>query len=375
MRHTIHRHLTALQKLDFFGRSPTSRRLKLLLSLALLAVVGLGTWAVEQALAGPTPAPVAQTSPIHPAFAVLDADGENVLDSGAAVSLSQTCGACHDTAFIEEHSFHADLGLSSMTEPGQAGTGTPWDISTGLFGQFDPLTYRYLTPAGDERLDLSTAGWLQVMGPRVSGGGPATTARSGQPLLSGRSQRPRGQHSRPNQRPGSGLGLDRIGRDGAELPAVPHPRPQQRGPHRAPAGRASSATRSRPRCWALASSKPRTAAGPGIGRPSTQDGQLKPDFVRIQDPTNQNCAQCHGVVHEGSEPLLLDACDLSQPQTATTGQVISGQKINASGLNLADKNSLTYAWDIHAERGLQLHRLPLLAQQPGALPGDARTTS
>jgi hypothetical protein len=83
--------------------------------------------------------------------------------------------------------------------------------------------------------------------------------------------------------------------------------------------------------------------------------EMKPEFARIQDPSNQNCAQCHGVVHEGSEPLLLDACDLSQPQTATTGQVISGQKINASGLNLADKSRLTYAWDIHAERGLQMY--------------------
>jgi thiosulfate reductase cytochrome b subunit len=44
---------------------------------------------------------------------------------------------------------------------------------------------------------------------------------------------------------------------------------------------------------------------------------------------------------------------LNQPQTATTGQVISGQKIGESGLNLAGKSKLTYAWDIHAERGLK----------------------
>jgi hypothetical protein len=176
MKHTIHRHpLATRQKPGFFRGNPVSARLKLLLTLAVLAVVGLGMWTVDQALAGGKAAPAGQASPVHPAFAVLDADGQNVLDSGAAISLSQTCGACHDTAFIDEHSFHADLGLSSMTAAGQAATGTPWDTSTGPFGKFDPLTYRYLTPPGDELLDLSTAGWLQVMGARVSGGGPATT--------------------------------------------------------------------------------------------------------------------------------------------------------------------------------------------------------
>ncbi|MCB0184670.1 MAG: hypothetical protein KDE31_10410, partial [Caldilineaceae bacterium] len=50
---------------------------------------------------------------------------------------------------------------------------------------------------------------------------------------------------------------------------------------------------------------------------------------------------------------MIDACNLDEPQTATTGQVISGQRINESGLNLADKESLTLSWDIHAERGLK----------------------
>ena len=34
--------------------------------------------------------------------------------SGQAVSTMQTCGSCHDTTFIEQHSFHADLGLSDF---------------------------------------------------------------------------------------------------------------------------------------------------------------------------------------------------------------------------------------------------------------------
>ncbi|MCB0149876.1 MAG: hypothetical protein KDE01_19800, partial [Caldilineaceae bacterium] len=58
-------------------------------------------------------------------------------------------------------------------------------------------------------------------------------------------------------------------------------------------------------------------------------GELLPQNVRVQDPTNANCAQCHGIVHtETDTPLTFAGCDLDNPQTATTGQVISPQKIS-----------------------------------------------
>ncbi len=56
----------------------------------------------------------AQTSPFHPTFPLLDAEGVNVLESGLPISTMRTCGACHDAAFIEGHSFHADVGLSTL---------------------------------------------------------------------------------------------------------------------------------------------------------------------------------------------------------------------------------------------------------------------
>jgi thiosulfate reductase cytochrome b subunit len=353
MRHTILRYLLASRKkLDFFGRSPTSARLRLLLTLAVLALAGVGIWTVDQALAGGKAAPAEQASPVHPAFPVLDAAGENVLSSGAAISLGQTCGACHDTAFIEEHSFHADLGLGSMTAPGQTGAGAPWDWATGPFGRFDPLTYRYLTPEGDERLDLSTAGWLQVMGLRASGGGPATTARNGQPLLSADLSEPEASILDPAS--GQAQPWDWAESGVMELNCLLCHTPSPNNAARIERlqggqfGEAVTAT--------LLGTGIVEAAGDGWAwNPEAfdADGEIKPEFVSIQDPTNQNCAQCHGVVHESKEPLLLDACDPSQTQTATTGQVISGQKISASGLNLAGKASLTHAWDIHAERGLK----------------------
>ncbi|HLF02745.1 MAG TPA: cytochrome b/b6 domain-containing protein, partial [Anaerolineales bacterium] len=74
----------------------------------------------------------------------------------------------------------------------------------------------------------------------------------------------------------------------------------------------------------------------------------------IQDPTNENCAQCHGVVQAGSDtPLVIDSDSPANWQTLTTGQVISPEMISNSGLNLTGKDELDRAWDIHAERGLK----------------------
>ena len=91
----------------------------------------------------------------------------------------QTCGQCHDTEFITSHAFHSDLGLSDYNAKSET-----FNTSNGLFGEWNPLTYRYLSPAGDERLDLSTAEWLKLNGEFVVGGGPATTSRDGKPLES-----------------------------------------------------------------------------------------------------------------------------------------------------------------------------------------------
>ena len=46
----------------------------------------------------------AQGSTFHPTYPFLDKDGLNVLESGNPVSTMLTCGACHDTEFIVDHS-------------------------------------------------------------------------------------------------------------------------------------------------------------------------------------------------------------------------------------------------------------------------------
>ena len=119
------------------------------------------------------------SSPLHPAVPFLDEAGQNVLESGNPVSTMNTCGSCHDTDFIADHSYHVSVGSDNLRSPGQTSTGRAWDISAGYFGSWNSIEYRYLSPQGDERVDLTTPDWIRLYGLRHVGGGPAMYSRNG----------------------------------------------------------------------------------------------------------------------------------------------------------------------------------------------------
>ncbi|MBV6395597.1 MAG: hypothetical protein HFACDABA_01175 [Anaerolineales bacterium] len=292
-------------------------------------------------------------SPLHPTFALLDSNGANVLESGQAASTMTTCGECHDTEFIVSHAYHADLGLSDY----QANRET-WNASNGLFGKFDPITYRYLSPAGDERIDLTTPEWLMTYGWRVPGGGPAVNARDGQPLTRLRPDAQNPEASAYNAESGSFEAWDWNRSGVIEMNCflchmqTPNNELRVAAIERGAFGWANTAT------LVGTGIVERSSLGAGGFAWNTdafdENGELKIEYVQLQDPTNANCAACHGEIHEDPiAPLQLHACDLTQTQTATTGQVISSQRISESGINLSGKANLDHAWDIHAERALK----------------------
>lgn len=356
---------------------------RLLLLAGMLALAS--ALAVYAAFARPASRPEAQASPIHPDFALLDKNGRNVLDSGAALSTAQTCGQCHDTDFINSHSFHADLGLSGLTTPGQTGSGRAWDASSGLFGKFDPLTYRYLSQPGDERLDLSTADWLMVYGARIPGGGPGVSARDGRPLEELEPDAADTEASRIDPATGQPVAWDWAASGVLEMDCLlchtPNPNNTARSDEIQSGNFADASA-----ATLLGNSVVEKKAGSWTYNPHAfnANGEVKREFIQIQDPTNDNCAQCHGVVHSDKDlPLTLAACDTQNLQTATTGQVIASQRINESGLNLADKASLSRSWDVHAERALKCtdchyslnnpsHTQEALDADPGHLTYDPR---
>lgn len=246
--------------------------------------------------------------PLHPTFELLDTDGNNVLDSGNPVSTMATCGTCHDTAFIAEHSVHADAGLSLVG--GEAAR--DWQLSDGWYGEWNPVSYRYLSP---DDLDLSD--WLQTYGLRHVGGGPAeetgiemncflchldnpdNDARIAELLA--------GNFEWASTATLSNIGLVKIDGDTWQYNAATF----------------------------------------------NTEGELLPETISLGEPTDANCGQCHGVVHSDAQiPFVFEPLDLSQWNTLTTGQVFSPQRISNSGMNVEDKDELARSWDVHAERAV-----------------------
>ena len=319
-----------------------------LITLAGLIAFALATAATD-VIGAPDRPLQSPATPLHPDFALLDISGVNVLESGQSVSTMRTCGQCHDTGFIETHAFHSDLGLRDF-----AASTESWDASPGLFGRWNPLSYRYLSQAGDERLDLGTAEWLQLNGERVVGGGPATTSRSGVLLTDLQASSEQVETSILDEQGGL-TAWDWRESGTMEMNCFLCHLEAPNKLARAIAIRAGD----------FAKANTATLSGLGIVEESAdgwawnsaafnEAGELKSEIADIQDPTNANCAACHGEVHPATdEPLLISACDLNYPQTATTGQVVASQRINESGVNLSGKAALNRSWDIHAERQLQ----------------------
>lgn len=296
---------------------------------------------------------LAQSSPLHPNFPLLDSEGVNVLESGSPVSTMQTCGSCHDTAFIAEHSFHTTLGLDGFGDPGSAASERTWDTSDGAFGKWDPITYRYLSPEGDERIDLTTAEWIQVFGSRHVGGGPAELSRDGTPLAALAPQASDPETAILDPENGDLIPWDWEQSGSVEMNCFLCHYDQPNNEARIAAlqdgqfGWANTAT-------LLGTGIVSQAAEGWSWNPEAFDpnGELADAYLKIQDPDNESCGQCHGLVHtDDQDPITFSSCQPDAGRsTLTTGQVISAQRISASGLNLADKEELSRSWDIHTER-------------------------
>jgi len=336
-------------------------------------------------MVGVCPATIATgASPIHPPVPLLDAEGQSVVKSGKPVSTMKSCAACHDTQYIAAHSYHVALGRNERMAMGSLPGRRPWDWSPGTFGRWSPLTYRYLSPPGDRRLDLGTAEWIQQFGARHVGGGPAWHGYGDGPLV----ERAAASEGDPDAHV-----LD---------PATGRPHPWD--------WRASGAVEMN--CFLCHVEDPdndarrkeldegrfawantATLANTSVVRRNSSDFNARESGSRVQGdspifvdtkigtvpvrregnawsyqadafradgtveatrlgigrPTSEHCGQCHGATHRGEEPLKLQP-SLAAWSTATKGQVFSGQRISESAVNLKDRQRLTRPWDVHAER-------------------------
>jgi thiosulfate reductase cytochrome b subunit len=332
----------SLPTLNYNNKARSATKILLFLAIIMLAA-GLVYLA----------APVqAQEPSIHPTFLLLDENDENVLDSGLPISTMESCGQCHDTEYIESHSLHTDAGLSTMTTPGQTSSGRVWDMSDGLFGKWDAGYYRYLTPNGDDLLDLGLADWLRTIGLRHPGGGPAVRSADGTPLaeLPVTPGDPTTYVLDPETNQPVAWDWQESGTVEMNCFLCHLDQPDNEARMAAlQAGRfnwANTAT--------LLGSGIVEQAGDGFAYNADafdNNGELTAELAAMKDPTNDNCGLCHGYVHtDPDEPLVVTGGDISQWHTETTGQIISGQRMSESGMNLAGKKELVRTWDVHAQR-------------------------
>jgi len=321
-------------------------------TVLVIGILGIA-WTSQNAFASKADAPTLQVSPIHPAIIFLDENGENVIESGNPVSTMNTCGTCHDTDFIENHSYHANMGLNEIAAPGSTPSERAWDITPGFFGKWNPLTYRYLSPHGDKLIDLGTAAWVGYYGARHIGGGPAVYARDGETLLTDLPVRVGDPETHIIEPETGELVIWDWNESGIVemncfLCHIPEPDNDAR----------IEALRFGEFGWANTA----TLLDTGIVQSTnsgyvwnaeafTIDGEVQFGYINIQGPENDNCGLCHGLVHADIEdPLVLAGCSPDRWSTITTGQIISPQRLSNSGMNLANKEELSRPWDVHAER-------------------------
>jgi hypothetical protein len=301
------------------------------------------------------PPPRATRPNLHPNVPFLDAEGESVLRSGRPLSLMRSCGACHDTAFIAEHNFHALVGLDEPARPGETGRGRSWDTSPGLYGRWDPLTYRRLSPPGDPRPDLGTADWIRAFGARHVGGGPAARGRDGQPLGS----RPPGAGWDPETHavdPASGevRVWDWQASGTVELDCLLCHAREPDNQARLEALRAGRFA------WASTATLVRTglvhAHDDRLGHvweagAFEPDGTVQASRLGLGRAPSDNCRLCHGRACRCTDPVLFEN-SLENWSAETTGTIFSPSRMRLSGMNLEGKEGLSSPWDVHAERRL-----------------------
>jgi octaheme c-type cytochrome (tetrathionate reductase family) len=238
--------------------------------------------------------PLAHQVPQHDPVYLMDADGEPVTQSGEPLSVTETCGMCHeleDPGFLDAHSYHASIEDEQL-------------------------------PA-ERRL-------LMVDGPRI----PTDGDQQMNCFLCHLAE------------------PDHAGR----LEAI------HSGDHQ----------------WSVSA----TLTGSGLLEKSAggyhwntqrvaDDGETE---LQLHPVSEANCGACHGKVHNGSDPLLVQLGNGREWTTEKTGQVFSPQLIRLSGMNLKDKDRLDIPWDVHAERLVSCGDCHYSRGRPQRLAGDIATS-
>ena len=103
-----------------------------------------------------------------------------------------------------------------------------------------------------------------------------------------------------------------------------------------------------------------------------EDGEAE---LQLQPVSEANCGACHGMVHNGSDPLSIQLGNNKEWTTEKTGQVFSPQLVRLSAMNLKNKDQLDMPWDVHAERLVSCGDCHYSRGRPERLAGELTASS
>jgi len=250
-----------------------------------------------------------------------------------------------------------------MTAPQAAASGRPWDTGPGLFGRFDPIVGRFLTPPGWTPLDMGTADWIRVYAPQHVGGGPAEWSRFHGGRLG--TKEPTGPGDPDafvlDEKTGKPVRWDWAASGTVELNCLlchlrrPDNRERIQAIRRGEFRWASTAT--------LVSTGlvKRTEQGYTWDlKEITPKGTVSAERLGLGHAWTENCRQCHGRACRCNDPLVYES-SRDNGTIELSGTIFSPARMSQSAMNLKDKARLTSPWDVHAERLLtcsQCHHAP-----------------
>jgi thiosulfate reductase cytochrome b subunit len=266
---------------------------------------------------------------IHPDVPLVDTEGHLVRDTGGPLSAIRTCGGCHDTEFIRQHSLHASM----LEDP-------PTKVEDWLFSHPSWDLDAHQAPSNDEQS-------LKALDRRYLGSGAVER---------GLSKGGDGAKSNPEV---STADLNCF------ICHLEQPDNEERL-RTIRAGKlnwASTATLANTEVVSFVESGFQWSQGA-----FDDQGKVTATQLGLRSPANDNCGQCHGLVHtDPKEALSIYETRSDRHETDLTGQVVSGQRLSDSAVNLAGKAELTRAWDVHAERLVPCRQCHFSPNSPASL--------
>ncbi len=301
---------------------------------------------------------------LHPPFLLLDKTGTPVFQSKKPISTRFSCGPCHNYDTITD-SFHVQQGRRDFNRESVVDAGLPsYASSPGMYGKYCSMPNRLLTALDVESVedfDLGAPEWTRSCGSCHPGGGPTEIDDKGRRMdtVDPATTDPLDIYYHIYNKSTDTLETWDWRKSGVvEMNCFMchissfnnHLRKEF-----IKEGYFNETINASLVDSGVVEEDEETLELKYVEDSFDEAGYLKPGVLKLQKPTVENCAVCHGFakVGEGAEQIdpYLPGGDVKRG-TKKMGRVWSSALIKDSSSQIQDKEKYDYPWDVHAAKGL-----------------------